>query len=1024
MFKKIIGSVIRFKWAIVVFWLLLAGVVFLFTPNLSSLLNSDQAAFLPQDADSVKADRLSSELFKDKGGRSTAVIVIRRENGLTDEDRAYLKALNDFFDKNRGDFFISEINSPFKNKELEKEMYSKDGKAALLSLSLSIPSYNVRTNETAISIKNAVGAEQGKRIAGAPSKPEGLEAAVTGDAVMSQEENENINRSMDLTVKITIVLVLIILIIIYRSPFAPFVSLLTIGVSFIVSRGIIALMAEAGYRISSFTETFLIAVLFGAGTDYCLLFISRFKEELNVGKPHREALGAAFPNTGAAVLSSGCTVLVGFLFMVFARFGLFNATGPSVAIGMAVTLIAVMSLLPAILAIFGERIFWPGHLAAARAQPRAVRTNSPWNRIAASVTSKPVRHILISLLVLLPFFIAAGWSSRSYDQLKELPASTGSIRGFEIMKQSFSQGEMMPVKIVMKTAADAWSAKSLETIDEIAGNLAKADNVLKVRTATRPLGDKLTEASLPGQIRLMTEGIGELKDGLAPVADGLEEMGSGIDRIAEGTARGGGELQTLAEGTDQAASGIKETQKGLGSLSAGIKPISDGLKQINQNLEIIKNGLGDSKTGLDGISGVLLQTRSLMDKLMGQMPELAANGDFLQAYGSVKGAAEGLGGISAGLEKSGAGMDSLNSGIAASKAGLGDIKSGLDRAGASLAEIEAAMREMSKGQSKAGSDIGGIAEKLSEIAKGLSDSRDALKKMGSALDELRDASGEYSDADSPLSDVFFLPPEVLDKYPDFKEAMENYISPDGDGIILEVVLSIPPFTETSLNTIDELKRVVRDSIKGTPLEGSEFHIGGGTAVLSEVRDITSKDFTVVMCLVLLGIFIVLVILLRSLVAPVYLILTIIFSYITTMGISYLVFQVLLGYDGLHWTVQFFSFCVLVALGVDYNIFLMSRIKEEYRPGDTTGSVTRALASTGGIITSCGIIMAGTFGAMMASPIRPLLEVGFAATVGLLLDTFVIRCLMVPAIAVKFGEVSWWPGRKLKVIPVIEETKKA
>jgi RND superfamily putative drug exporter len=134
-----------------------------------------------------------------------------------------------------------------------------------------------------------------------------------------------------------------------------------------------------------------------------------------------------------------------------------------------------------------------------------------------------------------------------------------------------------------------------------------------------------------------------------------------------------------------------------------------------------------------------------------------------------------------------------------------------------------------------------------------------------------------------------------------------------------------------------------------------------------------------------------------------------------MGISFIVFEVILGYEGLSWSTTFFAFCLLVALGVDYNIFLISRVKEEYKPGDMTGGVARALASTGGIITSCGVIMAGTFGALLASPIKPLFEIGFAAVIGLLLDTFIIRSLFVPAIAVKVGELNWWPGRKVKVL---------
>ncbi len=284
-------------------------------------------------------------------------------------------------------------------------------------------------------------------------------------------------------------------------------------------------------------------------------------------------------------------------------------------------------------------------------------------------------------------------------------------------------------------------------------------------------------------------------------------------------------------------------------------------------------------------------------------------------------------------------------------------------------------------------------------------------------------TGDTEDAGNTggvFSSVFFLPPEAMQQHPELKAAMENYISSDGKGIVLDAILSISPYTNEALDLIEQFKDTVGFTLKGSPLEGSEFQIGGATSAFSDVRQMTSRDLTIVMIFVICGIFVVLAVLLKSLVAPVYLILTILISYASTMGISNLVFKYILGYDGLHWAVPFFAFCVLVALGIDYNIFLMSRVKDEYRPGDMTGSMARALTSTGGIITSCGIIMAGTFGALLASPVRPMLEVGFAAFVGLLIDTFIIRCLMVPAIAVKVGELNWWPGRKIKILPVDED----
>ncbi len=109
--------------------------------------------------------------------------------------------------------------------------------------------------------------------------------------------------------------------------------------------------------------------------------------------------------------------------------------------------------------------------------------------------------------------------------------------------------------------------------------------------------------------------------------------------------------------------------------------------------------------------------------------------------------------------------------------------------------------------------------------------------------------------------------------------------------------------------------------------------------------------------------------------------------------------------------------------MDYNIFLMSRVKEEYRPGHVATGTAKALASTGKIITSCGIIMAGTFSALLLSPVTELVQVGFATVVGLLLDTFIVRCMLVPALVVKVGELNWWPGRKVKIV-AMEQKKKA
>jgi putative drug exporter of the RND superfamily len=158
-----------------------------------------------------------------------------------------------------------------------------------------------------------------------------------------------------------------------------------------------------------------------------------------------------------------------------------------------------------------------------------------------------------------------------------------------------------------------------------------------------------------------------------------------------------------------------------------------------------------------------------------------------------------------------------------------------------------------------------------------------------------------------------------------------------------------------------------------------------------------------------GIFVVLILLLRSLVAPVYMMATILLSYGATLGITRLVFGGIFG-EGLAWFVPFLIFVVLVALGMDYNIFLMGRVKEESHRGTKAG-IERAVERTGGIITSAGLIMAGTFGAMMASSLLGLKQIAFAVAVGILLDTFVIRTTIMPAIATLLGRWNWWPGKR-------------
>lgn len=212
-----------------------------------------------------------------------------------------------------------------------------------------------------------------------------------------------------------------------------------------------------------------------------------------------------------------------------------------------------------------------------------------------------------------------------------------------------------------------------------------------------------------------------------------------------------------------------------------------------------------------------------------------------------------------------------------------------------------------------------------------------------------------------------------------------------------VILKDEPYSAEAMAAVDEVKSRAESFLKERGYKDAKVYVTGTSAFINDMSHIIDEDFILLVALVTGGVYIILVLLLRSLFTPIYLVLTILLSYAGTLGITVLLFNYLLGYPGLDWKVQFFMFVLLVALGEDYNILIMSRIKEETAAYGVREGVRRAVAMTGSIITSAGIIMAGTFAALMTSPLISMVELGFAVALGVLIDTFVVRPLLVPAI---------------------------
>ncbi|MFF7442936.1 MMPL family transporter [Streptomyces sp. NPDC008122] len=232
---------------------------------------------------------------------------------------------------------------------------------------------------------------------------------------------------------------------------------------------------------------------------------------------------------------------------------------------------------------------------------------------------------------------------------------------------------------------------------------------------------------------------------------------------------------------------------------------------------------------------------------------------------------------------------------------------------------------------------------------------------------------------------------------------------DGRTVFYDVVLDVDPYSSKALDAIGPLKEAARAAADAAGVADATVLIGGETAQNADIRSALDRDTTLVALLVLAVVTAVLVLLLRSLLAPLYLVATLVLSFLATLGATAFFTLTVLGDEGIGNRVTAYVFVFLVALGVDYNIFIMSRFKQELRTLPPAKAISAALTRTGGVVSSAGLILAATFAVLMTQPIRELFQFGFAMAFGILLDTFLVRPLLVPAIVRLLGDHALWPA---------------
>ena len=310
---------------------------------------------------------------------------------------------------------------------------------------------------------------------------------------------------------------------------------------------------------------------------------------------------------------------------------------------------------------------------------------------------------------------------------------------------------------------------------------------------------------------------------------------------------------------------------------------------------------------------------------------------------------------------------------------------------------------------------------------GLFNYDDGLTSSNSFRDEVEAVEGEDLLAQSFPAGAN-APTEIVVSDPAKAEAVSEAVSQvDGvayvrtvvekpEGVLLNAVLVPEPYSTAAFDLITPIRDAAHEAGGETTL------VGGGTAVEFDIREANTRDSKVIVPIVLIVVFLILMLLLRAVLAPLLLIATVVLSFFAALGVGFLASDVLFGFPGVDSSIPLYSFVFLVALGIDYNIFLMARVREETETYGTRSGMLRGLAVTGGVITSAGIVLAGTFSVLAVLPLVFLTQLGFIVAFGVLLDTFLVRSVLVPALTLDIGSKIWWPSALTRKKDTVEPEK--
>jgi RND superfamily putative drug exporter len=772
-FRGIGKFAVKFRWVVLILWIAAAAVIPRALPSLASVTQANNSAFLPASAPSEHATNLAAPLGISLAVTPVPVVAAVPSGSFSAADQAFLATLATDLHK------VKTVTSV---RELSESTVPGPNGVSGQAAQLQVLSNVNQGDQGAITdlVKDL------RSAATAAGPPAGMQVHLAGQLAVNVDQQNQSGGTGNQVQGAAFVFILILLFLIFRSVLAPFITVIPALLSVTIAGPIVGELGNHGLKVSSLSQLLLIVLVLGAGTDYGLFLVFRVRENMRSGQANHDAVVNALTKVGESITFSALTVIAALLSLLAATFQIYSQLGIPLAIGIGVMLLAGLTLLPALLAIFGKAAFWPS-------KPKAGASSAGiWGKIATRVVRRPGAALLIGVIVFGALSVAVtAYQSAGFGGTISAPAGTDSATGTNLLNKYFPSSAANPTNLVYKLSAPAWNDAA--AIAAATAQLQKDPVFTGVSGPLNPVGPTGFTAAEYTQLHAL------LGSGTLPATPPAEPAAA-------------------------TAAGITATQ-------------------------------------------------------------------WTQAY-------------------------------------------------------------------------------------------------------------------------------------QLYRATTQFVSADGKTIQFETSLKAgDPSTTAALNAVPAVRTAAQAVVP--TLHATDSGVTGEAPALYDISSISNSDLAHVIPIAIIVIGVLLALVMRSLVAPLYLIASVAISYFAALGFAVLIFIELGHSGGITFILPFLLFIFLLALGEDYNILVMTRIREEAHHMPLREAVSRAVAVTGTTVTSAGLVLAGTFAVFAIVGGRgaggsQIEDVGIGLAIGVIMDTFVVRTVLVPCTVVLLGRWNWWPS-KIEVTPLPDET---